>query len=96
MWCKLLVFMDRSTSHMTGFAGDGVQPTPPANARQLTRRQRQVLALLVEGATYAQIALALTISVRTAEKHAEAIFRTLSVSGKRALLGMDHLYDDRG
>jgi DNA-binding CsgD family transcriptional regulator len=83
--------MDRSTLHTTGVAANGQSPpaASPADTWRLTKRQQEVLALMVEEATYAQIALALTISVRTAEKHAEAIFRELGVSSKRAVAGLD-------
>jgi DNA-binding NarL/FixJ family response regulator len=59
-----------------------------AGARQLTVREREVLALLVEGATYQQVGHALGMSARTAEKHAGSIFRKLGVRRKRELEGM--------
>ena len=48
----------------------------------LTRRQSEVLALALEGRTSPQIAAAMTLSTRTIEKHFEAIYARLGVSGR--------------
>jgi DNA-binding NarL/FixJ family response regulator len=50
----------------------------------LTRREAQVLALLSDGKTDAQIALDLGPSERTIQKHVEHIFRKLSVETRIA------------
>jgi DNA-binding CsgD family transcriptional regulator/PAS domain-containing protein len=48
----------------------------------LTRRQSEVLALALEGRTSPQIAATMTLSTRTIEKHFEAIYARLGVSGR--------------
>lgn len=56
--------------------------TPPA--RRLTPRQRQVLALVRDGATNAAIARRLGIAEGTVRKHLEHIHATLGVSSRTA------------
>ncbi len=51
----------------------------------LTRREGDVLLLLRQGHSNAQIALALQIGVETVRTHARSIFRKLGVSSRRAL-----------
>jgi DNA-binding NarL/FixJ family response regulator len=60
------------------------QPTPahPASNPWLTRRQRQLLGLLSEGADNRSIALALDISVKTVENHLTALYKTLGVDSR--------------
>jgi DNA-binding NarL/FixJ family response regulator len=65
-------------------AGDGQR----VEWKRLTVREWEVLAFLVQGATYEEVGRALDRSPRTAEKHAESIFRKLGVRGKRELVGM--------
>jgi non-specific serine/threonine protein kinase len=48
-------------------------PEESTRARTLTRREREVAALVAEGLTNKQIAERLTLSVRTAESHVEQI-----------------------
>ena len=47
--------------------------------RIITRRQQQVLELLADGCTIAQIGRRLAISPRTVESHVAKVYRTLSV-----------------
>jgi DNA-binding NarL/FixJ family response regulator len=54
-----------------------------ANPANLTPRQAEVLALLAEGLTNAQLAERLFVSPRTAEHHVEAILTKLGVSSRR-------------
>jgi DNA-binding NarL/FixJ family response regulator len=51
----------------------------------LTPREADVLGLLQEGMTNAQIALALSIGVETVRTHARNIYRKLGVSSRREL-----------
>jgi DNA-binding NarL/FixJ family response regulator len=51
----------------------------------LTPREADVLELLQEGMTNAQIALALSIGVETVRTHARNIYRKLGVSSRRDL-----------
>jgi DNA-binding NarL/FixJ family response regulator len=69
-------------------SGERVERGYPADAEALTKREREVLVLLVKGASYPEVAHELGMGVRTAEKHAARIFRKLQVGGKRDLVGM--------
>ncbi len=53
-------------------------------AERLTPRQRQVLTLLAGGATNAQIAYELQISVKTVGKHLENVYEALGVANRTA------------
>jgi PAS domain S-box-containing protein len=53
---------------------------------QLSERERQVMTLMSQGQTAADIARELTLSVRTVESHIAAAYRKLSVSRKEAAL----------
>lgn len=68
--------------------GEQVERRYPPDAEVLTKREREVLVLLAKGASYSEIALALGMGVRTAEKHAARIFRKLRVRCKRELIGI--------
>jgi DNA-binding CsgD family transcriptional regulator len=69
---------------------DGLWLTPmaelpgPQALRELglTMRQADVLALVLEGRTSAQVAQALVLSTRTVEKHLEAIYARLGVENR--------------
>ena len=52
------------------------------DARGLTERERQVLVLLERGSTDREIAAALTISVKTVEKHVGSILRKLGAQNR--------------
>lgn len=75
-------------------ASRGLQVTPQAPASTahshaggtlLTRREAEVLPLLQEGRSNAQIALTLHVSVETVRTHARNIYRKLGVSSRREL-----------
>jgi two-component system response regulator NreC len=68
--------------------GERIERRYPAHAEPLTGRETEVLAHLTRGRTHRQIALALEISVRTAEKHAATILRKLGEDRKSELVGM--------
>jgi DNA-binding NarL/FixJ family response regulator len=55
---------------------------------RLTQREGDVLALLRQGRSNAQIALALHIGVETVRTHARGIYRKLGVTSRRALLAL--------
>lgn len=69
-------------------ANEGVRvPRGPQRARRdsafgLTRRQTEVLELLVDGLSNAEIAERLFLSVRTVEQHVSAILRALGASDR--------------
>lgn len=60
------------------------QPTSahPTNVPWLTRRQRELLQLLTEGADNRHIASALDISVKTVENHLTALYKILGVDSR--------------
>ena len=75
-------------------ASRGLQVTPHvpagldgaiAHGQLLTRRESEVLPLLQEGQSNAQIALVLQIGVETVRTHARNIYRKLGVSSRREL-----------
>lgn len=68
-----------------GTVGEG---TVDVRDSLLTQREGEVLALLREGRSNAQIALALQIGVETVRTHARSIYRKLGVASRRALLAL--------
>jgi len=79
----------------TPFASEDVPvvlPTPSPNPAGLTAREVEVLRLLVQGLTYAQIADTLIISRRTVNSHASTIYSKLGVTSRVAAmrLALDH------
>lgn len=64
------------------FLGDPVEPGPAMP--DLTRREREVLALVTQGLTNAQVAGRLYLSPRTVERHLSNVYAKLGVSGKSA------------
>ncbi len=72
---------DRRAEHATS----SVSPAPVLGTRPedlLSRRELEVLALIAEGATNAQIAERLEIAKTTVESHVKSIFRKLDVSNR--------------
>jgi DNA-binding CsgD family transcriptional regulator/tetratricopeptide (TPR) repeat protein len=61
----------------------GPQRATRANAAGLTARELEVLHLLAEGLTNAEIADRLTLSPRTAERHVSAVLGKFGVEGRR-------------
>ncbi len=61
----------------------GAQPATRGNPRGLTQRQLDVLALLAEGLTNAEIAERLVVSVRTVDHHVSAILSKLGAHTRR-------------
>ena len=57
-------------------------PTTPSSRSALTKRERDVLALLVQGATNQEIARALFITETTAKVHLRHIYAKLGVRSK--------------
>ena len=58
----------------------------PSKADALTPREREVLTLIAEGHTNRQIAHALTISVKTVDRHRENIMRKLNLHNRVELV----------
>jgi DNA-binding NarL/FixJ family response regulator len=66
-------------------AGSGVDSLSIEGSDLLTPREAEVLALLQDGATNAQIAHALSIGIETVRTHARNIYRKLGISSRREL-----------
>src|SRR4051794_117938 len=67
---------------------NGLGP-PAVGSEVLTPREADVLELLQDGATNAQIAQTLTIGVETVRTHARNIYRKLGISSRRELARMN-------
>jgi DNA-binding NarL/FixJ family response regulator len=66
-------------------AGVGVETLNVQGSDLLTPREAEVLELLQDGATNAQIALRLSIGVETVRTHARNIYRKLGIGSRREL-----------
>lgn len=66
-------------------AGGGAESLGLQGADLLTPREADVLGLLQEGSTNAQIATALSIGLETVRTHARNIYRKLGISSRRDL-----------
>jgi DNA-binding NarL/FixJ family response regulator len=78
-----------------------VRPAPalgsPSTAARLTRREREVLSLLIVGESQAEIARTLSISPRTVAKHVEHLVLKLGARNRAhavAIAVRDHLADE--
>jgi DNA-binding NarL/FixJ family response regulator len=85
----------RDLRHAIHLASRGLQlqllPTSPdvqVTEPLLTPREGDVLVLLRQNSSNAQIALALGIGVETVRSHARSIYRKLGVSSRRTLLAL--------
>ncbi len=65
-----------------GSGGTVFEPTPEAAPSLLTDREREVLALMSEGATNREIASRLYLSPHTVKEHTSAIYRKLDVRNR--------------
>jgi DNA-binding NarL/FixJ family response regulator len=66
----------------------GVQATAVAGDVQLTRRERQVLALLVEGKSDREIGAALELSPRTVGVHVSNLLSKFGVESRTAAVSV--------
>ena len=66
-------------------AGGGAESLGVSGAELLTPREADVLELLQDGATNAQIAQSLSIGLETVRTHARNIYRKLGISSRRDL-----------
>lgn len=60
----------------------GPRPATAAHPTGLTARQREVLALLVDGLSNAEIAARLSLSTRTVDHHVSAVLGKLAVPSR--------------
>ena len=65
----------------------GPRAATRSNPGRLTDRQLEVLALLAEGRTNAEIAARLVVSPRTVDNHVAALLRRLGVRSRREVAG---------
>lgn len=74
---------------LAGFVLDAFAGTPVVSSDteldRLTPRERDVLQLIARGYAYKEIALRLTISVKTVETHVSAVLRKLQLSSRHEL-----------
>ena len=77
--------------------GQKAMPTPPVKAKQaqtypdgLTAREVEVLRLLAQGLSDAQIAEQLVISPRTVNRHTTSLYSKLGVSSRAAATRFAH------
>jgi len=61
---------------------------PVAGSQLLTQREAEVLPLLQQGSSNAQIALTLQVGVETIRSHARNIYRKLGVASRRELAAL--------
>ena len=61
----------------------GPRPATRANPAGLTDRQAEILRLVVDGRTNAEIAARLVVSVRTVDHHVSAVLQKLGVASRR-------------
>jgi len=64
------------------------EAAPPSGSQLLTSREADVLPLLQQGQSNAQIAVALHVGVETVRSHARNIYRKLGVSSRRELAAL--------
>jgi DNA-binding NarL/FixJ family response regulator len=66
----------------------GPRPTTRANRFGLTSRQLEILDLLAQGCTNAEIARQMSISPKTAEHHVAAVLAKLDVVSRQAAVSV--------
>lgn len=57
-----------------------------ARSYDLTRREEDVLRLLMEGRTFSEVADELVVSVNTVKSHVRRVYAKMGVAGKQDLL----------
>jgi DNA-binding NarL/FixJ family response regulator len=70
---------------LDAFAGQMTEAEVDPELDQLTLREREVLRLIARGYLYKEIALELSISVKTVEAHVSAVLRKLQLSNRHEL-----------
>jgi DNA-binding NarL/FixJ family response regulator len=70
---------------LDSFAGQIPEAEIDPELDQLTLREREVLRLIARGYMYKEIALELSISVKTVEAHVSAVLRKLQLSNRHEL-----------
>jgi pimeloyl-ACP methyl ester carboxylesterase/DNA-binding CsgD family transcriptional regulator len=75
---------ERFLAELDAFLGRGESPPPAPDLNDLSRRERDVLALVAEGLGNDEIGERLHLSPRTVERHLSNIYAKLRISGKAA------------
>lgn len=70
------------------------QPAPPRATPVLTRRQRELLRLLMQGFDNRKIAQAMDLSVKTVENHLTSLYRSLAVESRLEATNFAMRYPD--
>jgi len=70
---------------LDAFAGQLTEAEVDPDLDQLTTREREVLRLIARGYLYKEVALELSISVKTVEAHVSAVLRKLQLSNRHEL-----------
>ncbi len=83
---ELFVFINEPASADRENVADFDALVPPENGSRLTRREKEVLSLVLAGATSREIAARLFISPRTVENHRSNITRKLGMRNQVELL----------
>jgi pimeloyl-ACP methyl ester carboxylesterase len=78
------VFIDEVSSFLEPERRAYAERTPDRPSEELSPRERDVLRLAAEGRTNEEIAVALTVSVRTVERHFSNTYAKLGLSGRVA------------
>jgi non-specific serine/threonine protein kinase len=77
---------ERELAVAVGLATRDADKLPPSSGGSLTKREREVAALVFEGLTNSQIARRLVISSRTVDAHVASIYAKLGVSSRVQLV----------
>jgi DNA-binding NarL/FixJ family response regulator len=68
-------------------------PAPESDSEPLTRREKEVLALLAEGRLYKEVSAELGIAMETAKKHVRNIYSKLQVQNRTEALNKWRLFN---
>jgi non-specific serine/threonine protein kinase len=88
LWAAMSAALDYQPGSKPAASLAGASPAPWFEPFGLTAREREILDLLIEGKSNAEIGDALFISPRTAGTHVSNIFAKLGVSSRAAAVGL--------
>ena len=74
------------TQLMIGTYADQAKKAPPPPRKRMTKREKEILQLIVDGHTSTEIAKTLFISPRTVEKHRSNLMNKLGLKNTAALV----------